>query len=106
MLTRNIASSERRAMASRLAVTTLQATCLLASVTIAAEPPPSAMLGFSAAHASDERAIEQRFDSALDASDQRAWVQRMASAPNQVGTAHDKANAEFMLEQFRSWGWD
>jgi N-acetylated-alpha-linked acidic dipeptidase len=106
MLTRNIASSERRAMASRLAVTTLQATCLLACVTIAAEPPPSAMLGFSAAHASDEHALEQRFDSALDAADQRAWVQRMASAPNQVGTAHDKANAEFMLEQFRAWGWD
>ncbi|MGA2564744.1 MAG: transferrin receptor-like dimerization domain-containing protein [Steroidobacteraceae bacterium] len=93
-------------MALRLAARALQAACLLSCVTIAAEPPPSAMLGFSAAHASDERALEQRFDSALDAADQRGWVQRMASEPNQVGSAHDKANAQFMLEQFRAWGWD
>jgi N-acetylated-alpha-linked acidic dipeptidase len=93
-------------MAWRLAARALQAACLLSCVTIAAEPPPSAMLGFSAAHASDERALEQRFDSALNATDQRAWVQRMASEPNQVGSAHDKANAQFMLEQFRAWGWD
>ena len=30
----------------------------------------------------------------------------MASEPNQVGSAHDKANAQFMLQQFRAWGWD
>ena len=30
----------------------------------------------------------------------------MSSEPNQVGSPHDKANAEFMLQQFRDWGWD
>src|SRR5206468_4744730 len=36
----------------------------------------------------------------------REWLQRMSSAPNHVGSPHDKANAEFMLEQFRQWGWE
>ncbi len=30
----------------------------------------------------------------------------MSSAPNQVGSPHDRENAEWMLAQFRSWGWD
>jgi len=94
-------------MARKLAVTTLPAAYLvLASVSIAGETPSSSMLGFGVAHASDERSLEQRFDNALNAADQRDWMQRMASEPNQVGSAHDKANAQFMLQQFRAWGWD
>ena len=29
----------------------------------------------------------------------------MAAEPNQVGSDHDKANAEFQLKKFREWGW-
>jgi N-acetylated-alpha-linked acidic dipeptidase len=64
------------------------------------------MLGFSVSHAADERSLEQRFDGSLNAADQRDWMLRMASDPNQVGSVHDKANAQFMLQQFRAWGWD
>jgi N-acetylated-alpha-linked acidic dipeptidase len=78
----------------------------LASIAIAADTPSTSMLGFSVEHAGDERSLEQRFDSALNVSDLRDWMRRMASEPNQVGSAHDKANAEFMLQQFRAWGWD
>jgi N-acetylated-alpha-linked acidic dipeptidase len=107
VLTRHNTSSERRATVYLLAIPILLASALLlAAVTTAAEPPVSAMLGFSDAHASDERSLEQRFDNALDAADQRGWIQRMSSEPNQVGSAHDKDNAQFMLEQFRAWGWD
>ena len=34
------------------------------------------------------------------------WLKRLASEPNQVGSPHDKANAEWVLAQFKSWGWD
>ncbi len=64
------------------------------------------MLGFSVTHAADERSLEQRFDDSLNAAEQREWMQSMSSEPNQVGSAHDKANAQFMLQQFRTWGWD
>ena len=30
----------------------------------------------------------------------------LASEPNHVGSPHDKANAEWILAQFKSWGWD
>ncbi|MEP7184892.1 MAG: transferrin receptor-like dimerization domain-containing protein [Rhodanobacter sp.] len=71
---------------------------------VAAEP--SGMLGFTGAGATAQQQLEQRFDALLDPADQRDWLKRMSSQPNQVGSPHDKANAEFMLAQFRSWGWD
>jgi N-acetylated-alpha-linked acidic dipeptidase len=64
------------------------------------------MLGFADGSAREQRALEEKFDQQLRAEDQRAWVEQMASAPNHVGSPHDKANAEFMLAQFREWGWD
>jgi len=64
------------------------------------------MLGFAPANADAQLALEQRFDAALSPTDQREWLKQMASAPNHVGSPHDKANAEWMLAQFREWGWD
>jgi N-acetylated-alpha-linked acidic dipeptidase len=62
--------------------------------------------GFSSAAASAETQLEQRFDADLSASDLREWLKQMSSAPNHVGSPHDKANAEFQLAKFREWGWD
>lgn len=64
------------------------------------------ILGFSDAGAKAQRALEQRFDAELKADDQREWLRQMASEPNHVGSAHGKANAEFMLARFKEWGWD
>ena len=72
-----------------------------------ADPAPALpILGFSADGAAQERALEGRFDAALDPKQIAERLQRMASAPNQVGSPHDRANAEFVLSQFRAWGWD
>ena len=32
-------------------------------------------------------------------------MEQLASAPNHVGSPHDKANAEFILSKYREWGW-
>jgi N-acetylated-alpha-linked acidic dipeptidase len=96
-----------RTSATRFAVAVVPGACLvLLSLSMGGETPTPSMLGFSAAHAADERFLEQRFDASLSAADMGEWMQRMASEPNQVGSAHDKANAQFMLQQFRAWGWD
>jgi N-acetylated-alpha-linked acidic dipeptidase len=42
---------------------------------------------------SDEKAREISFDSAISSADQTAWLKDMSSAPNHVGSPHDKANA-------------
>jgi N-acetylated-alpha-linked acidic dipeptidase len=64
------------------------------------------MLGFSETRAGEQTTLEGKFDAQLKADDQRAWMEQMSAAPNHVGSPHDKANADFMLEQFRAWGWD
>lgn len=53
-----------------------------------------------------QAAKEAAFDAQVSATDQMAWLKQMASAPNHVGSPHDKANAEFELKLFKSWGWD
>ncbi len=71
-----------------------------------AAPSQAGLLGFTPAHATTQLDLERRFDAQLDPAELRDWLKQMASAPNQVGSPHDKANAEFMLKKFRAWGWD
>src|SRR3954467_3042421 len=67
---------------------------LASSVAAAAQPSAPA------------QALEQRFDALISPTDQLAWLQQMSSAPNHVGSPHDKANADFQLAMFKQWGWD
>jgi N-acetylated-alpha-linked acidic dipeptidase len=67
---------------------------------------PATMTGFSTEHASAERRIEASFDAGLRSQDLDAWMKTLSSAPNQVGSPHDKANAEWVAAQMRSFGWD
>ena len=62
----------------------------------------SAMAQVSPQQAAREKAL----DASVSAAEQQAWLKQMASAPNHVGSAHDKANAEFILAKFKEWGWD
>ena len=71
-----------------------------------ADAPDAAMPGYAAAEVTAQQQLEQSFDAGLDAATLRGWMKQMAAEPNQVGSAHDKANAEFMLQQFKLWGWD
>ena len=61
--------------------------------------------GFSQADAPAQLALEQRFDAALDAQQIGAWLQQLSSGANHVGAPHNKENAEFLLQQFKDWGW-
>src|ERR1700761_3860691 len=85
-------------------------TLLAAPAATMADPPAPPvgppMLGFAPARTGAERAAETAFDASLDPKDIAARLQRMSSAPNQVGSPHDRANAEFVLGEFRRWGWD
>ncbi len=82
-------------------VTTAAVMSLLASPGRAAP-----MLGFTPADADAQRALEAKFDAGLSAQAIGERLKRMAAETNQVGSPHDKANAEFTLEQFKAWGWD
>lgn len=90
-------------------LTCLSLTCLVAGAAMpesSMTPDRPEMLGFTTSGASQERDLEQRFDAQLSAPEMRDWLQRLSSEPNQVGSPHDKANAEFLLALFKKWGWD
>jgi N-acetylated-alpha-linked acidic dipeptidase len=80
----------------------------LLAATAAAPPPPTgtAMFGFTSDEAATEQALEHRFDADINASDLRGWLKTLSSEPNNVGSPHDKANAEAVRDLFKQWGWD
>jgi N-acetylated-alpha-linked acidic dipeptidase len=77
---------------------------LISSAAVAASAPQ--LFGFSPEQTAAQKSIEQRFDADIRTEDLDAWMKRMSSEPNQVGAPHNKANAEFVRDQFASWGWN
>ena len=67
-----------------------------------------ALLGSGAAAqpSATPQSLEKNFDALISSADQVSWLQQMASAPNHVGSPHDKTNAEMQLALFKQWGWD
>ncbi len=77
----------------------LLATTVLAGLSTAGMAQPVAA-------AVDATALERAFDAHISPTDQTAWLRDMSSAPNHVGSAHNRANAEMQLALFRQWGWN
>ena len=69
----------------------------------AAQDPP---LGFTAERATSQLEIERRFDAALDPGDLERWMRRLSQHPHHAGSEWGRQNAEWMAEQFRSWGFE
>jgi len=63
------------------------------------------MLGFDPEAAGSQARLERDFDAGLSAEEVRGWMERLASAPNHVGSEHDRLNAEYVRDLFSSWGW-
>jgi N-acetylated-alpha-linked acidic dipeptidase len=55
---------------------------------------------------SSPQVLEKNFDALINPAEQASWLQQMSSAPNHVGSPHDRANAEMQLALFKQWGWD
>jgi N-acetylated-alpha-linked acidic dipeptidase len=66
----------------------------------------SLAFGQASAVAPDTHAAEAKLDASVSSADQLGWLKDFSSAPNQVGSPHDKQNAETTLALFKSWGWD
>jgi len=64
------------------------------------------MQGFTAEGARAQRALEVRFDSIVGPDSLPVWMRRMSAKPHHVGSPHGKANAEFMADLFRGWGYE
>jgi N-acetylated-alpha-linked acidic dipeptidase len=49
---------------------------------------------------------DEKFRAAINAENIRANMQKLAARPRHVGSPYNKEGAEWMLAQFKSWGWD
>ncbi len=78
---------------------------LLLATSISAQTM-SPLMGFKAEHSNSQRVLEQKFDQSLKADNLRDWMKRLSARPHHVGSPHGKANAEFMVSQFKSWGFE
>src|SRR5215813_13053346 len=63
------------------------------------------LMGFGDANAAKELDWEKQFDAQLNAKNQDEWMQFLSSHPHHVGSPQDKANAEYIANLFRSWGY-
>nr|HMQ63489.1 hypothetical protein [Flavilitoribacter sp.] len=69
-------------------------------------PLVAQITGFSPDQAAAQEKLEKQFDAQLKASDLDQWMKQLSLHPHHVGSPWDKANAEFMAAQFKSWGFD
>lgn len=67
--------------------------------------PPS-LRGFFPQHVQAERDLETRFKAMPDPARMRENMRLLSARPHHVGSAYGKTNAEWILGQFRSYGWD
>ncbi len=72
----------------------------------AAQETGKPLLGFTAASAVTERAWETKFKALPDSKKIADNMHLLAAHPHNVGSEAQRKNAEWLLQQYKSWGWD
>ena len=84
----------------------IAALAILAAPAFAQTTPEKPLFGFTSESAQQQRALESDFDAKLNPQHLHDWMQRLTARPHHLGSAYDKANAEFIASLFREWGYD
>lgn len=79
----------------------LSAFPLLFSATHAQEK----LLGFTEAGAAKQIGWEKQYDAQLNAQNLDGWMKFLSSHPHHVGSPQGKANADYIADLFRKWGY-
>src|SRR5690349_13451551 len=62
------------------------------------------LMGFTDADAVKQVSWEKQFDAQMNAQDLDGWMKFLSSHPHHVGSPQDKANAEYIANLFRQFG--
>ncbi|HTI63439.1 MAG TPA: transferrin receptor-like dimerization domain-containing protein [Gemmatimonadaceae bacterium] len=73
---------------------------------VPAAPDPVPLRGFTAQSSQVERDWESKFKAIPDPHRLRDMMQRLSARPHHVGSPYDKQNAEWIRDQYASFGWD
>ncbi|MFT3680508.1 MAG: transferrin receptor-like dimerization domain-containing protein [Ferruginibacter sp.] len=82
----------------------LVASACIMSVSLSAQS--SAVAGFGNAAAEAELQTEKKFDSYLDAKNVDRYIKDLSAVPHHMSSPGGKANARYILDKFKSWGYD
>jgi N-acetylated-alpha-linked acidic dipeptidase len=63
------------------------------------------LLGFTDAGSEKQKELEKQFDAQMNAGNLDTWMKFLSSHPHHVGSAKGSANAEYMADLFRQWGY-
>jgi N-acetylated-alpha-linked acidic dipeptidase len=69
-------------------------------------PDPTPLRGFTAESSRIERDWEAKFKAIPEPTRMRSAMQLLSARPHHVGSPYDKQNAEWIRDQFKSYGWD
>ena len=75
-------------------------------LTVATSVADTPLRGFFPQSVQAERDLEARFKSMPEPARMRDAMRRLSARPHHVGSPYDKDNAEWILNQFKSYGWD
>jgi N-acetylated-alpha-linked acidic dipeptidase len=75
----------------------------LAFTPSAVDLPPR---GFFPQSVQEEAQLEARFKAIPDPARMREAMRRLSARPHHVGSPYDRENAQWLLQQFKSYGWD
>jgi len=86
----------------------LLSSLLICTTGLALTPAPAdvPLRGFFPQSVQAERDLEARFKTMPDPGRMREAMRRLSARPHHVGSPYDKDNAEWILGQFKSYGWD
>ena len=73
---------------------------------VPAAPEPAPLRGFTAQSSQVEHEWESKFKAIPDPKRLRDMMQRLSARPHHVGSPYDKQNAEWIRDQYASFGWD
>ena len=62
--------------------------------------------GFSEVNGELHLQAEKKFDNYLNAGNLNTWMKKLSSRPHHLGSPFGKESAEFIRDQFRSWGYE
>src|SRR3982074_116057 len=81
---------------------------LICATGLALTPAPTdtSLRGFFPQSVRAQRDLEARFKAMPDPARMREAMRRLSARPHHVGSPYDRTNAEWLLSEFKSYGWD
>jgi N-acetylated-alpha-linked acidic dipeptidase len=86
--------------------TLLSSFLISTALVVAPSPADTPLRGFFPQSVQTQRDLESRFRAMPDGARMKEAMRRLSARPHHVGSPYDKDNAEWILNEFKSYGWD